>query len=257
MTNKLLIGTADKTEQLLDTTEPFLLIDDGPIAQAFAKHFPKAKIFNPRRHSFNPLPLAYKQARQFAATLYTASPEGENTLTVRNGRRELTKLLLGGITRLSDVPSPETTKDPMLREALAMIEDILLSPVLRRVLCRKPNFTFEGSIIAKLDRAELGDTDAFVLAQLLIGQFQGQIIVPDGGFYLRDFHMSVIRQNRLTAGLTFLEEVPVRLRQALLSIKDKVIYRTTRDDAERLVFYTKHTEPRNLSDQQGNDFIAT
>jgi hypothetical protein len=36
----------------------------------------------------------YKKARTIADVLYTISPQGENTLTVRNGKRALLKALL-------------------------------------------------------------------------------------------------------------------------------------------------------------------
>jgi hypothetical protein len=48
---------------------------------------------------------------------------------------------------------------------------MLLSPVLRGVLCRWSNFSFrEGrsSIVARINRAEIGEHDARILASLLI-----------------------------------------------------------------------------------------
>lgn len=252
--NSLLIGIADKTEQLLNKVEPpFLLIDDGPIAAAFREHFPKARPFDPTRNSFNPLHrIDYKRARDFASAVYTASPEGENTLTVRNGKRSLVKLLLSGIPRLDKLPKP-VKDDPGLIEALATIGDLLISPVLKQVLCGPPSLPLTGSVVAKIDRALLGDFDAFILATLLIGQFKGQVIVPDGGFYLRDFHMSLIRQNRLICGLDFLSELPLKLQQNVLKMENKTIFRTTPEDAARLVIYTKHTEPKNLVNLEGNE----
>lgn len=253
--NKFLVGLADKTAQLLETKQPFLLIDDGEIADTFLEHFPNAKQFDTTIHSFNPLRgIDYKTARNLASTVYTASPEGKDTLTVRNGKRALTRLLLN-TTRLDRIRTHST--DPATVEAVAAIDDILLSPVLRKVFCNPTNFSFKGSIIAKIDRAELGDFDAFILASILIGQFKGQVIVPDFGFYGRVHHLSLIRQNRLTAGLSFMSEVPVVLQQALLSIKDKVIYRTTVKDAEELIVFTKHTEPRNIYDQTGNEYLTS
>jgi hypothetical protein len=68
------------------------------------------------------------------------------------------------------------------KEALAIVEDLLLSPVLRDVLCKQTNLSFrEGrsSIVARIDRAELGEYDARILGSFLISQFKGQIIVPD------------------------------------------------------------------------------
>jgi hypothetical protein len=235
MHNYLLLGTADKTDTLLQLTkQPFLLIDDGPIAEAFLARFPRAKLFDPPEHSFNPLKgMDYKSARDFAQILYTASPEGRDTLTVRNGKRALARLLRAQPTRLDRIKS----EDPADAEALATIDDVLFSPVLRKVLCTPNGFRFRGSVIARIDRSELGDFDAFVLASLLIGQHKGQIVVPDFGFYGRLLHLSLIRQNRLTAGLFSLSEVEPKLRQALLLIQNKIGRHTTYEDALELARY--------------------
>jgi hypothetical protein len=233
--NHLLVGTADKTEHLLQLTRyGFLLIDDGPIADAFLARFPRAKLFDPTIHSFNPLRgMDYKRARDFAGALYTASPEGENTLTVRNGKRAMTRLLLNSPTRLDRIVG----EDEADAEALATVDDVLLSPVLRRVFCNPTNFSFKGSVVARIDRSQLGDFDAFVLASLLIGQFRGQVIVPDFGFYGRPLHTNLIRQTRLIAGVQVLAELEPKLRQVVLTIKDKRADNTTAEDAETLAQY--------------------
>lgn len=259
MQNHLLIGTAEKTQRLLDLARGnFILIDDGPIADAFLAKVPRAKLFDIASHSFNPLNgIDYKRAREFAATVYTASPEGKDTLTVRNGRRELARMLyedrpprLDKLTAHHSIAGSE--------EAVTSVNDMLLSPALKSVLCGNRNFrAFRGKVVVKLDRAKIGDFDAFVLGSLLIGQSQGQVIVPDFGFYGRDFHTTLIRQNRLVAGLQYLSELPTKLQQAVLSIKDKTVYRTTREDAERLVFYTKHTEPRNITELGEGEFLTS
>jgi hypothetical protein len=232
--NALILGIADKTEQLLQrTTEPFLLIDDGPIADAFADKFPDAKIFNPRRHSFT-FSRDYKSVRAFADALYSAG-YGANTLTVRNGKRALATLLTDTTVPLHKLDGDR--KDPAIAEALGTIDDLLLSPVLKRVLTRKPNFDFSGSVIAKLDRAQLGDFDAYILAILSIGQHQGQIVVPDFGAYGCPIHVSLIRQERLIAGLNTLSEVELPLRQQLLLIPDKHGAQCLYDDALELAKY--------------------
>jgi hypothetical protein len=111
--------------------------------------------------------------------LYTISPQGENTLTVRNGRRALLKALL----------------DPKLldriwgdEEVNGLVGDLKISPVLKRVLCSPTNFSFNprSTIIARLNRAELGDFDCLVLALFLMALYNGQIIVEDLGFCGRD-----------------------------------------------------------------------
>lgn len=233
--NHLALGTADKTEQLLawTTKRPFLLIDDGPIADVFVERF-HAKLFDVTKHSFNPLRrIDYRRARDIAATIYAASPEGKETLTVRNGKRSLTRLLLN-TTRLDRVKSEEERD----QEAIQTLDDLLLSPTLKRVLCSPPNFSFKGQVVARLDRSVMGDVDAFLLAALLIGQTQGQVIVPDGGFYLRDMHRQLIRQGRLTAGVSFLGEIKsAELRNALLLVEDKVGQHCLPEDAEVLASF--------------------
>lgn len=259
MQNHLLIGTADKTQRLVELARGnFILIDDGPIADAFLARFPRAKLFDVARHSFNPLNgIDYKRAREFAATVYTASPEGKDTLTVRNGRRELARMLcVDRPTRLDRLTATPTI--PGSEEAVAAVSDMLLSPTLKSVLCEGQNFrAFRGKVVVKLDRAKLGDFDAFVLGSVLIGQSEGQVIVPDFGFYGRDFHTRLIRQGRLIAGLQLLSELPAKLQQAVLSIKNKTVYRTTREDAERLIFYTKHTEPRNITELAPGEYLSS
>src|SRR6266404_6869764 len=178
---KLIIGLADKTAEL--HTEPgFLLIDDGPIADTFLDRFKRAKEFNPREHSFNPLPMTYRTAREFASVVF--GDEGKDTLTVRNGKRALTRMLMDA-TRLDKI---EADRSDEQKEAAAVVGDMLLSPVLRKVLCGHKQFTFrEGrsSVVARINRADIGDHDARILGALLISQFKGQIIVPDFGFYAR------------------------------------------------------------------------
>jgi hypothetical protein len=256
--NHALFGVGDKTQRLLSLADPtFLYIDDGSVADSSLLDRHNARLFDPTRHHFNPLTgMTYMRARAFADAIYSASPQGKDTLTVRNGKRALTRLLLNEPTRLDKLP--RHAEDPGTAEALATIDDMLLSPVLRSVLCSsKRPFSFKGRVVARISRAELGDFDAYLLASLLVGQFQGQVIVPDFGFYGRDFFSQFVRENRLVASVSFLSEVSVPLQQLLLSVKDKTIYRTTPEDAKRLVFYTRHTEPRNLMEQGEGEFLTT
>jgi hypothetical protein len=66
-----------------------LLIDEGPIADFSLKRFKRAEEFRPREHSFNPLPMDYRRAREFASIVY--GDQGQTTLTARNGKRALTR----------------------------------------------------------------------------------------------------------------------------------------------------------------------
>jgi hypothetical protein len=123
-----------------------------------------------------------------------------------------------------------------------MMGDLLMSPVLKRVLCNPGDqFSFKPNsvILAKISRAELGEFDALVLGLLLMAHYKGQVIVPDFGFYGRDAHVSLIREGRLIAGENTLQEVTPKLRQNVLLIPNKVAAGTTFDDAETLAGYAR------------------
>ncbi|TQF41153.1 hypothetical protein UNPF46_08515 [Bradyrhizobium sp. UNPF46] len=187
--------------------------------------------------------MDYRRAREFIAVLDAVFPEGENTLTKKNANFVLLNALLDEPTRLDKLLRGDK-RDPAKQDAHQKIATLLLSPVLREVLCKPTDFSMQGIVLARLDRAVLGDFDAFVLANLLVSQFNGQVVVPDFGFYGREHHMPLIRQNRLVAGVNTLSEVPLKLQQALLTIPTKIASRTTSDDAETLAKYkgfTPHT----------------
>lgn len=141
--NKLYVGFSKTIE--LPKGGCLFISDDVPSV-------PRARIFDPKVDCFNPLKnIDYKKAREIADVLYTVAPQGENTLTVRNGKRTLSKALLDA-KRFDDIDGDE--------EVDGMIGDLLLSPILRRVLCNPGSqFSFKPTsvILAKLDRAELGD----------------------------------------------------------------------------------------------------
>jgi hypothetical protein len=229
MKNQLHVGFKKKIEKPKGW---WLSIDDE-----VAEH-PKGRVFDPLKHCFNPLRgLDYKRARELAELLYTISPQGDNTLTVRNGKRALLKALLKA-NRLDRVKGPKGDE-----EVGALIADILVSPVLRKVLCTDgQDFSFSGpnaKISARINRVELGDFDALVLGLLLMSHFEGQLVVPDLGFYGRDIHSRLIREERLIAGVNFLDELPHDLRKAVLLIGNKVPAGTTVEDAEELAKYER------------------
>lgn len=235
--NVLTIG-ADPTPLLNYVPDRFLFIDDGPlIDQLTPPGHRRTVFFDPKRHRFNPLKdMDYRRAQEFLHVLDATFPEGENTLTKGNSNHILLKALLAEPKRLSQLT--HDSKDPYERDAHRKIERILLSPVLEPVLNRASNMSFKGSIIARLDRAELGDFDAFVLGNLLMSLFDGPVIVPDFGFYASPFHVRLIRQNRLIAGIRAFDEVP-KLKNHLLQIEEKIGVRCTPDDARLLALYDR------------------
>jgi hypothetical protein len=243
--NQLFVGL---TKQVDPPTRGLFIHDEVP-------DIPRARIFDPAEHSFNPLKeMDYKKARQLAEVLYTIYPQGSDTLTVRGGRRGLAKSLQE-FDRLDKLEAKLWKKvqahnqdkknneplSPVEAEVLGIVSDILLSPVLKRILCSPANFSIKPNsfILARLNRAELGDFDALVLGLFLISHFKGQIIVPDFGFYGRDAHVSLIREERLIAGVNFLSELTPKLRNSVLLIDDKVASGTTFDDAGILADYAR------------------
>lgn len=235
--NSLHIG-ADKHFEI-DFSSNFLLIDDGPIIDTLTIPSRRAvTLFDPPcEYNLNPLQgMGYKRARDFISILDAIFPEGANTLTKKNSNFVLLNALLDNPASLKKLVRPDKT-DPAQQDAYQKIQTLLLSPVLRSVLTKPTNFPLDKVVLARLDRAVLGDFDAFVLAQFLISQFKGQVIIPDGGFYLREHHVSLIRQDRLTVGLNTLDEVSRTLRQALLLIPSRTGSRTTFEDAEVLAKY--------------------
>jgi hypothetical protein len=220
----------------------FLFIDDE-----VPKH-PKAKIFDPLKHCFNPLKnIDKKKARELAGLLYTVSPQGENTLTVRNGRRALAEALVRA-KRLDQIRMESDIKG-VKEEVEGMVAELLFTDVMRNVLCSGKDFGFGGKntkVLARLNRAELGEFDALVLGLLLMAHFKGQIIVPDFGFYGREAHIGLIRECRLMAGVNSLSELSPRLRQAVLLIPGKVGSGATFEDAETLARYETQFGERSM-----------
>ena len=245
--NTLILGSA-KGPILDHLPDTFLLIDDGPIIDALQLPERKAvTVFDPAHHAFNPLKdMTYLRARAFVDLINAAFPEGESTLTRRISSFHILTALLSGAQSLDSLI--RDTKDT--RDAYQKIQTLLLSPVLAKVITRPTNLSFKGTILARLNRAELGDFDCFFLANLLIQQYPGPVVIPDFGFYACPFHVDLIRQDRLVAGINAFDEVP-RFRNELIQFEKKVGSRTTPEDAAILANYRGLT-PHTIA---YNDFI--
>ena len=131
----------------------------------------------------NPLKdMDYLNARQFIEILNAVFPEGAATLTRKNSNFVLLQALLRKPTTLDKLLGP--SKDPAAQDAYQKIETLLLSPVLRHFLTApRERFAMRGIMLARLDRAALGDFDSFVLGNLLINTYPGPIVIPDFPFY--------------------------------------------------------------------------
>jgi hypothetical protein len=130
--------------------------------------------------------MKYREAREFAAAVY---PD-KDLMTYRNGRRALTRLVVN-TDRLDRLHYRRNDDD---KEARGVVEDMLREPL--------PRWLHGGStIVARLNRKEIGDDDAKIIANILIAQFKGPIVIEDFGCYARDHHAALTRQNRLIAGV--------------------------------------------------------
>jgi hypothetical protein len=233
--NQLIVGTDKSSFQQVSGN--FLFMDDGPLIDELEIPQRKKVVrFDVKKHHFNPLhKIDYKRARDFVSVIDAVFPEGADTLTRKNANYELLQALLCGEPRtLSTLIEEPDKKDAAKVDAYQKIQTLLLSPVLSAVLSKPINFSLRGIALARLDRTVLGDFDAFVLGSLLISQFKGQVVVPDFGFYGREHHIGLIRQGRLIAGVDTLSGLPEKLRQALLSIPEKIAATALPEDAEVL-----------------------
>lgn len=220
---------------------------------------PRARVFDPTTHSFNPLKgLDYRKQCAVVDIFDTLFPRGENTLTKDTGLDFIAEALADEPQSFDTLIAPPTKSASTGHIwAYGKTQRLMRSPVLKQMLCTPTNFSFNprSTILARVNRAELGDLDALAIGQFLIGQFQGQIVIPDGGFYLKDTHVSLIRENRLIAGVRFLDELPQKLRRAVLLIDDKQVAGALHDDAVLLAKHAGlHPDPTR-EDNGFNKFV--
>jgi hypothetical protein len=219
----------------------YLIIDDE------VRDIPRSRVFEPKRNSFNPMKgIDEDKAEDLAELLYTLAPGGDATLTVRNGKIALAEALLNA-DRFDRVKGGE--------EVSLMMSSLLFSPTRRNVLCKPTNFSFKESpvIQARINRAELGDKTALILGAFLMAHYKGQIVLPDGGFYLRDCHTRLMREDRLIVGVNFLAELSPTLRKTVLLIEEKIPSGVTVEDAEELAKYVRPALGRDTNKYR--DFI--
>ena len=157
--------------------------------------------------TINPLAhVDYHYAVYFTAVIDAVfSGKGDNTLTKDTGLDYLLLALLDKPASLhSLIPTPDKKSSTGHVWAYHKIQRILASPPLRRVFDPDANqfkLNAQRVVIAHLDRSDLEEFDALLLGLLLIGQYHGQVCIPDLGFYGRDAHTRLVRQKRLKSPL--------------------------------------------------------
>jgi hypothetical protein len=198
---------------------------------------PYARVFDPTKHSFNPLQnLDYRKASGIVDIFDTLFSRGDSTLTKDTGLDFIADALETSTSLDTLIDRPERGATTGQIWAYGKVRRLLRSPVLKQVFCSTPNFSFSANsvILARINRAELGDFDALALGLFLIRHYQGRVVVPDFGFYGRDSHVSLIRENRLIAGVRLLDELPAKLRQNVLLVDQKDMAGVLYTDAEEL-----------------------
>lgn len=199
----------------------FLLIGSEHFASRRGTHLDLS------RHSLNPLKgMNYKKAVEFIEILNAAYPAGDATLTKETAHFQILKALMSKPQRLSSLV-PDTTET---RSAYQKIERLLLSPILYPFLTAPTNIPLKGVLYA--DLSNIPYFDAFIIANLLISNYQGHIIVPDYARYACPFHPL----ERMSVGVNFLDEVSFR--NKLLLVKDKIGSQCVPEDAKVLAEFS-------------------
>jgi hypothetical protein len=172
--NKLVIGLAEKQFEYPNGS---LVIIDEPILKRVVE------VYEPAKHGLNPLPMEYREAREFAAAVF---PD-KDLMTYRNGRRALTRLVMGA-DRLDRLEYTRDDDDQAARGLWRIFSSHLYYGP------RYANQFLGGSI----------------------GRHEEQILIEDFGFYARPFHTALIREDRLIAGVYTLSELDDKLRRVPL-----------------------------------------
>lgn len=224
--NSLLVGT-DISELIHSRLSgPFLLIGDMEIDR-------KHTVFDYTVHSIDLLKgMTYERACDFIEIIDTVFPGGADTLRRQDSNMFILQALLSNPSSLEHLIYPDP-KNPASVDAAQKIERILLSPVLRSVLTKPPNFKFpRGVVVADLER--LRRFDRLFLAHLLISKFRGQKVIPNFGFYGRDYLSYLIDDNHLIAGVKRLSQLTEALQGELLAIPDRDAQTCSYNDAVTL-----------------------
>ena len=177
--------------------------------------------------------------------------------------------LLGVLRLLTDPPFSKglllKCKDPIVAKNWAIINGwnsrqrqaafaplqnkigtLLMSPMIRNIVGqRETTFQNASIIIANLDRAKLGDTTAKLLGGLLIARSTGNVVIADYGFFGAPLPLP---QDRFTVTVNFLDELTPILKQAILGVDEKYVFKTNKKDAEELSFYVGVLNPRQLTE---------
>lgn len=208
----------------------------------------RVQVFDPTRHGFNPLEgLDYRKACDLVDIIGALFPGGDETLTKTTGLEAIFDALDDDPTSLDGlIPEPDKKSTSGQFWAYGKVRRIMRSPVLRKMLTARTAFQFNPKVVtmARINRAALGEFDSLAVALFLMMQFKGQIVLDDGGFYLRDMHSALMRENRLIFGVNSLEELPTKIRR-MVSTTEREAHGASYDDAVQLALYAGYQRGAN------------
>jgi hypothetical protein len=102
-------------------------------------------------------------------------------------------------------------------------------------------------VIANLNRAAVGDRDAFMLGSFLLARAEAPVYIGDLGFFRSDHLAGLFSRGGYTAAVRFLDDLAPGLRRAVMDpATDKYVFQTVRKDAEELAFYVGVDNPQTL-----------
>ncbi len=166
MHNKIYIGTTP----IAPPKGGYLFIHDE------VPDLPRARVFDPTIHSFNPLQqLTYRGANELVEIFDALFSRGDSTLTKDTGLDFIAEALDQAPASLDTlIPVPDRKSSTGHVWAYGKVRRLMRSPVLSRMLCTPTNFSFNprSTILARVNRAELGDFDALAIGLFLMAHYK-------------------------------------------------------------------------------------
>jgi hypothetical protein len=221
---------------------------------------------------------------QFCAGFNALFPEGANTMAQLNAtfilatcldtllsNPDVTLLSVLKLLKDEDYRTRLNTDDPLaswdmladrkrdFQSGFAFLETklrlLLRSRIIRNIVGSAMLLTSEQDIVIA-DLSKIGNRAARLLATLLIARSQGALYILDLGFFGTDALADIFKEDRLTVTLRFLDELPTKLRQEVMGIDEKYIFRTTPKDAEELASRMGRTNPSSLTDVADHQILT-
>jgi hypothetical protein len=207
-------------------------------------------LFDYSEHGLSPLPLKYPMNREFAAALW---PD-KDLMTYRNGQMALADHVVKA-DRLDHIKYTTSDDD---KEVRRVVKNVLLSPLLKKMLRKPiPRWLNSGStVLARLNRKEIGDFDAQIIANILMLVFKGPVAIEDFGGYARDHHARLIREGRLIARVRKLSQLPEKI-EDVRHLMENVPIGCSYDDAVKLASEARLKPDPDRKNNDYNEFIKT